>query len=81
MATRAEPLLRLYGRANCPLCEEMADALRGLGVAFTEIDVDADPALAARFGRIVPVLADGEGREVCHARLDLQALRARLALE
>ncbi|MEX2241900.1 MAG: glutaredoxin family protein [Burkholderiales bacterium] len=71
----------MYSRANCPLCEEMADALRGLGVGFVKLDVNADPALAERYGRKVPVLTDGEGREICHARLDAQALRARLALE
>jgi len=59
----------------------MADALRGLGVEFAKIDVDADPALAARYGRSVPVLADGAGREICRAKLDAPALRARLALE
>jgi hypothetical protein len=59
----------------------MADALRGLGVEFATFDVDADPALAERYGRKVPVLTDGGGREICHARLDAQALRARLALE
>jgi hypothetical protein len=35
----------------------MADALRGLGAEFVKLDVDADPALAARYGRKVPVLA------------------------
>jgi hypothetical protein len=59
----------------------MADALRGLGVEFAKFDVAADPALAARYGRTVPVLTDAQGREICHARLDAQALRARLALE
>jgi len=59
----------------------MAGALRALGVAFAEIDVDADPALVARYGRSVPVLTDGEGREICRGRLDAQALRAWLALE
>lgn len=59
----------------------MAEALRTLGVEFTKLDVDTDPALAERYGRKVPVLTDGAGREICHARLDLQALRARLALE
>ncbi len=33
----------------------MAQALRSAGVAFEEIDVDADPALEARFGERVPV--------------------------
>lgn len=81
MATRAEPILRLYGRAACHLCDEMAGALRALGIAFTEIDVDTDPALAERYGRKVPVLADSAGREICHARLDTRALHERLALE
>ena len=58
----------------------MARALRALGVAFEELDVDADPALEARFGDRVPVLTDAAGVEVCHFRLDEPALRARLAV-
>ncbi len=59
----------------------MAAELLALGLGFTKIDVDADPALRARYGRRVPVLADAEDREICHARLDAPALRARLGLE
>ncbi len=44
----------------------MARALRGLGVAFEEIDVDADPALESRYGDRVPVLTDAAGAEICH---------------
>jgi len=58
----------------------MARALRALGVDFEEIDVDADPALASRYGELVPVLADAAGLEICHTRLDEAALRARLAV-
>ena len=47
-------------------------------VAVLEIDVDADPALEARWGDWVPVLL-AEGREVCHYRLDTRALDAILA--
>jgi glutaredoxin len=46
----------LYSRHGCHLCEEMAAALRVLGVEFDEIDVDADPHLRVRYGRDVPVL-------------------------
>ncbi|HZM36713.1 MAG TPA: glutaredoxin family protein [Burkholderiales bacterium] len=60
---------RLYGRRWCHLCEEMAQALRAAGVAFEEIDVDADPALEERFGERVPVLTDAAGKELCHYRL------------
>jgi hypothetical protein len=33
-------------------------------VQFEEIDVDADPALEARYGERVPVLTDAEGNEL-----------------
>ena len=58
----------------------MALALRALGVAFEEFDVDADPALEARYGDLVPVLTDAAGAEICHYRLDEAALRTRLAV-
>ncbi len=58
----------------------MARALRKLGVEFEELDVDADPALAARYGELVPVLTDAAGAEICHYHLDEAALRARLAV-
>jgi hypothetical protein len=74
-------MLCLYGRSACHLCDVMADALRGLGVAFEKVDVDQWPELALRYGSRVPVLADTDGRELCHGRLDMAALRARLALE
>jgi glutathione S-transferase len=61
--------VKLYSRANCHLCEEMAAELRGLGVDFDQIDVDSDPGLAARYGNLVPVLADATGAEICRFRL------------
>lgn len=59
----------------------MAQALSGLGLTFEKVDVDADPVLAGRYGTRVPVLVDAAGHEICHARLDAAALRARLGLE
>lgn len=59
----------------------MARALRALGVAFDEIDVDADPALESRYGDRVPVLTDVTDAEICHYHLDEAALRARLAVK
>jgi len=52
----------------------MAQALRSAGVAFEEVDVDADPALEARFGELVPVLTDAQGNELCHYRLSAEVL-------
>ena len=64
----------MYGRAYCHLCEEMAGALRRLGVAFEEIDVDADPRLDELYGADVPVLVRGEV-ELCRHRLTPEAIR------
>jgi glutaredoxin len=71
--------LTLYTRAGCPLCDDMAmqakALLAGSGHALAAVDVDADPALAARFGWDVPLLFHGE-REICRHRLDPAALQA-----
>ena len=48
----------------------MARTLRAFGVAFEEIDVDADADLQGRYGERVPVLTDAAGSELCHGRLD-----------
>lgn len=69
--------LTLLSRAYCHLCDEMRDAVAPLaaahGARIVERDVDADPALEARYGDLVPVLFAGEpgtGVEVCHYVLD-----------
>jgi glutaredoxin len=66
--------LKLYARAYCHLCEDMARVLRSLGVEFDEYDVDSDPGLENRFGELVPVLTRADGTEICHYHLDEQAL-------
>ncbi len=57
----------------------MAAALRARGVAFEEIDVDADPALEERYGERVPVLTLEDGTELCHYHLDEEALKKALS--
>jgi len=75
--------LTLLSRAYCHLCDEMEAALRpilqGHGAALTVIDVDAHPALDARYGERVPVLFAGTveaGTELCHYVLDRDAVLA-----
>jgi hypothetical protein len=74
----------LLVRAYCHLCDDMRAALQPLadaaGARITEIDVDAEPALEARYGDLVPVLLLGsvEGVELCHYRLDATRVRAAL---
>ena len=78
----------LYSRSYCHLCEDMAAALAAFmaraGLAYTIdiVDVDADPALVARYDELVPVLtADPAGPELCHYFLDEAALRRHLGLQ
>jgi thiol-disulfide isomerase/thioredoxin len=74
----------LYSRSWCHLCEDMLAALQQLappGQPFhvDVVDVDADPALVARFDELVPVLYGRlDEPELCHYFLDEAAVRAYL---
>jgi Glutaredoxin-like domain (DUF836) len=75
--------LVLYVREDCALCEQF---LLDLSLDFPEAaasvrlcDVDADPALALRFGLRVPVLSVA-GRAVCEGRYDCDEVRRALGL-
>ncbi|MHB1950015.1 MAG: glutaredoxin family protein [Acidiferrobacteraceae bacterium] len=74
--------LVLYGRPGCHLCEDMRRELevyRGQEKFMLEVrDIEADPALEAAFGEIIPVL-ECDGVEICRFRLDVNALRRCLA--
>lgn len=65
--------LTLMSRGYCHLCHDMEAALAPLAAEFgatvTVVDVDADPALEAKYDELVPVLLHGE-TELCHYFLD-----------
>ncbi|MEN6079097.1 glutaredoxin family protein [Chromobacterium piscinae] len=73
--------LTLYFREYCSLCHQMLAELGSWrerhGFELEVVDVDADPALEARFNELVPVLMDGE-TEICHWHLDGARLAAHL---
>lgn len=75
-------LLTLYGRGYCHLCDDMLTALQALrgehDFEVVVLDVDADPALEAKYDELVPVL-EAEGRELCHYFLDEAAVRTYLS--
>lgn len=68
----------LYTRANCHLCDEAKAAIRAaeslyrLNVQLHTVDVDADPALRARFTNDVPVIFV-RGSEAFRHRVDPRA--------
>jgi len=80
------PQLRLFSRNYCHLCHDMLAALEALrsepGVprfGIDVVDVDTDPVLEAKYDELVPVLVDGEGRELCHYFLDTAKVREYLS--
>ena len=76
----------LYSRSYCHLCDDMLAALKAMQDGAREftidvIDVDADPALLARFDELVPVLfGDLAAPELCHYFLDREAVTAYVVL-
>ena len=67
----------LYVRAGCHLCSEARLVVTSVTTAFTEIDVDGDPALVARYGDQVPVVTVDD-RQIGFWRIDPVRLRAAL---
>jgi hypothetical protein len=75
------PVLTLYGKPGCHLCEEaraVVDAARaGRDVTLDEVDVTLDPVMHRAYGQRIPVLAlDGE--ELFELFVDADALERRL---
>lgn len=74
--------LTLLSRSYCHLCHDMEVALAPLAAEFSVVvrvvDVDADPALEAKYDELVPVLLHGQ-TELCHYFLDEAKTREYLA--
>ena len=81
MSSATSARVTLYSRQGCHLCEDarqvVARVCGDLGESFDEVDVDADPDLADRFGDEVPVTFV-DGRQHDFWRVDEARLRAAL---
>jgi hypothetical protein len=81
-AAHAPVPLELYTKPGCPLCDEMKAELARARVSvpfvLREVDVEQDPALLARFGRSVPVLAIA-GRVAFKGRMEAREFERRYA--
>lgn len=78
----ALPRVILFSRTDCHLCDAargvvLAEAERA-GAAWREVDIDADPALQARYGEYVPVV-EVDGIVQGYWQIDPERLRAALA--
>jgi glutaredoxin len=72
----------VYTRAGCHLCDEALATLRDLQTEFSfelsELDIEEDDALLARYHWIIPVISL-DGREIARAPISESALRQALA--
>lgn len=77
----AWPVLTLYSKPGCHLCEDLAHLLADLqpewGFAVNEIDITRDDALFARYRYEIPVLTCGT-IEIARGRVDTRDLVDRL---
>jgi glutaredoxin len=71
----------IYSRPGCHLCEEakaqIAPMLKEFGSSLTEINIDEDPELRARYDYDVPVIFLGARKAAKH-RVDLVQFRRQL---
>jgi hypothetical protein len=77
-----EPRVVVYSRQDCCLCEEalaeIEQARLETPFSLEVVDVDRDPALAARYGEEVPVV-EIDGRRAFKYRVTRRELLRRLA--
>ncbi len=73
------PLLRLYQRAGCHLCEDMLQQLERVRMEhpfrLELVDVDANPDCREQYGMRIPVLETEDGREISGFFLDERQVR------
>jgi glutaredoxin len=76
--------ITVYSRPGCHLCEAMRDVAvpvaNEVGATFEEVDVDADPAIAAAYDLEVPVLCI-DGVKAFSIRVTPALLRERVRRE
>ncbi len=77
------PVLRLYERPDCHLCEEAREQLQamlasGSGFTLERVDIESDDALLRRYLERIPVI-ELDGELVSELGLDVDGLRAMLA--
>ena len=75
------PVVTLYGRPGCHLCEDALAELQPIatahGAAIEEVNIDLDDALLLRMLERIPVIALGDD-ELCELFLDAPAVTAAL---
>ena len=74
------PVVTVYSRRDCHLCDEALAALDSIdreGLVVDVVDIEGDDALLARYLERIPVIAL-DGVELYEFRLDVDDLNQRL---
>jgi len=75
------PVVTLYSRPGCHLCEEAKAIIEPLlaefGATLREVNIDEDPELTAQFGNDIPVIFIGTHKAAKH-RVNAQQFRRQL---
>ena len=74
------PVVTVYSREDCHLCDEALAALDSIdreGLVVDVVDIEGDDALLARYLERIPVIAL-DGVELYEFRLDVDDLNQRL---
>jgi len=78
---KAAPVVTLYSRPGCHLCQEAKAIIEPLlaefGATLYEVNIDVDPDLAAQFGNDIPVIFIGAHKAAKH-RVNPQHFRRQL---
>lgn len=67
----------LYTRAGCHLCDDVKRVLHNASIIFSEVDIDTDPELRAKFNEEVPAVFIG-GRKAFKYHVDPRDLKRKL---
>jgi glutaredoxin len=77
-----KPLVTLYTRAGCHLCDDAKEVIAAARACadfdYEELDIDADPELRRLYNEEVPVIAI-DRRKAFKYRLDMNEFLKRLA--
>ncbi|NMD68918.1 glutaredoxin family protein [Bacillus sp. DNRA2] len=75
------PVITLYSREKCHLCEDAKAAISDLQSEFDfileEVDIDTEDRLTELYGLMIPVVVM-DGEEVQYGQVDKNVIRKRL---
>lgn len=77
----SEPVITLYSREKCHLCEDAKTVISDLRSEFDftlqEVDIDTEDRLTELYGLMIPVVVI-DGEEVQYGQVDKNVIRKRL---